>query len=364
MRKDIRHNRRKKNRNLWIIPVAIGVLLAAYFLRNYLGQPRMTKTIVLVNQGKTESQPKNIPGMMDILKRMGYTVKEVTTDLGQGLNYRIYIPNGHPLVRANMDISRLAREAGLETVSSMEDKKKQRLTLCYVSKDSVSLFISVQKRAADDEPQSPRPQIALVLYQWPPEKNELARQLLQVKQVNTLITKSKYSNRSKEIFCTLLLEPKGYPADDPGPKTILVDDPAGKIKNKLGQSSDFCDIPAGLFISYGSRAVEDKRIADRVTAYCAKNGLILIEPYPTARSLIKIAAKANSCSYQSPALIIDAEASSNSCAELLRKEINKTKGKTMIIVPATENTLTALKKVLGKEIINQYTFVSVSEMIK
>ncbi|HAD83091.1 MAG: hypothetical protein A2509_00165 [Candidatus Edwardsbacteria bacterium RIFOXYD12_FULL_50_11] len=357
-------NRKKKRSNLWIVPAAVLVLLAAFGLRHFAGRPPKPALPDISRSQPSHPAPRDIRSLQETLADQGFAVRALSPGDDSSRNFLIYIPPGYPLVQANLIINRLARAENYTPARSLENRKKQRLDLAFLSRDSLALNITVLKKKAPAEKVSNLPKVALVLYFWPPEISSLSGQFDKIAAIKTLIVKDNCRPKNREIIGTAILEPKGYPGNDPGPNTILVDDPTGKIKNKLDAAANAADEPVGLYLWQGSRAVEDGRITDLITSYCSRNQLILLEPYPTAQSLVKRSAGANSCSYLKPDLIIDPQTSANSCLSQLKNQLAKTKSRSLILIPATENSLKALNKVLTTETAAHYEFVAVSGILQ
>lgn len=357
-------SRKKKRTSLWIVPAAALVLLAALALRHYVGRPQKPALPEIPRSQASRPATGDIQSLLGTLTDQGFAVRVLSPGADSSQNFLIYIPPGYPLVQANLMINRLALAESYTPARSLENRKKQRLDLTFISRDSLALNITVLKKRAPAENISNLPKIALVLYFWPPEKPALAEQFDKIAAIKTLIIKGNYRSKDREALCTATLEPKGYPRNDPGPNTILVDDPSGKIKSKLDGAAAAADEPVGLYLWQGSRAVEDARITDLIASYCNRNQLILLEPYPTAQSLVKRSAGANSCFYVNPDLIIDSQTSANSCLSQLKDQLAKTKSRSLILVPATENALKALNKALTTETASQYEFVAVSGMLQ
>ncbi len=353
-------NRKKKRSNLWIVPAAGLVLLAALALRHFAGRPPKPAWPEIPRSQAPRPATGDIQSLLGTLADLGFAVRSLSTGPDSSRNFLIHIPAGYPLVQANLMVTRLVLSQNYTTSRSLENRKKQRLDLSFLSSDSQALNITVLKKRTPAENVSRLPRIALALYFWPPEKPSLAQQFGRIPQIKTLVLNGSLRSADREVFCTAVLEPKGYPKNDPGPGTILVDEASGKIKDKLDDALKTTAEPAGLFLWQGSRAVEDARVADLLASYCSRNQLILIEPYPSPQSLVKRSALENSCLYAAPDLVIDAKASANSCISLLKNQLAKTKTGALILVPATENVLKAVTRVLTAEAVSRYEFVAVS----
>jgi hypothetical protein len=356
--------RKRKTSNWWILPASVFILLAAFGLRHFLGRPRIHLEPMPEESQTLRSKPGDIPGLLETLRDKDYRIKALEPGEDGSYNFLVYVPQGYPLVQANLAVSKLVHSENFRPVKSLENRKRQRLDLIYLSKDSVILNITVLKRRTTTENSTRLPKIALVLYSWPPDKKDLFQQLDKLDIIKTIVVNVKYQSKSKEVFGTVILEPKGYPKIDPGPNTILVDDPTGRIRSKLDAAASQADEPAGLLISHGSRAVEDARIAEQVTAYCSRNQLILIEPHSSAQSLIKKYAQKYSCPYITPDLIIEPNTSLNACISMLKSQLAKNQGSAFILLPASENVSRALAKVITKQILENIEFMALSGMMQ
>jgi len=342
------------------LPAALLVLLAAFGLRRFLNRPIRP----LPASEAIRSMPVDIPGRLATLKEKGFTVKSLAIGDDSSQNYLIYIPSGYPLVQANLAITQLVLPEKYRPVRSLENRKKQRLDLVFISRDSLTLNITILKKRTSSDADVGLPKVALVIYFWPPEKPALSDQFSRSDVIKTFVIRDDHRLKDRETFGAVAMEPKGYPKNDPGPNTILVDDPSGKIKDKLNGAYDAAGEPVGLYIWQGSRAVEDARITDILVAYCSRNQLIIIEPYPTAQSLIKKAALDNSCIYAAPDLIIETSASMNDIVKRLKGHLAKSKARSLILLPSTENTIKALSKFITKDIMAKYEFVAVSGILQ
>jgi hypothetical protein len=266
-------------------------------------------------------------------------------------------------VQANLDVQRLARRSGFAPSLSLEDRKRQRLDLAFTSGDSLILNIRLSRRR-EVSGEGLLPRVALALYPWPPERPELAECLAGLTQVRTLLVRSRTSTKDHELFSLTPLEPKGYPKNDPGPGTILVDDPASRVRDKLDRAAGLAGQVTGLSIWQGSRAVEDWRVAELTAAYCSRRGLILMEPFPGPQSLIKKAATLAGCGYLSPDLVIPTGASLNQAADRLKKELARGKRRALILVPSSPAGIKALAKVLPKIPVGQIEWIPASGLLQ
>lgn len=366
MVKNMRRNKKKKNNGLWILPAAVFVLLLAFGLRNFVGRANLPSFPQEAGRPSGQPEPKDIHQLLATLAQEGWSVRPLGSESDTAVNYLIYIPFHYPLVRANLDISRLVLAQGYKLSHSLENRKRQRLELTFHSKDSAPLSITILKKTVSIQIPGALPQVALALYFWPPDNPELASAFYQRPEIKTLITLTGGKIKDKEVLIALPMEPKGYPQTDPGPNTILVDDPAGKIRNKFNNVIKLNEEAVGFFIWHGSRAVEDFRVTDMLSEFCARAEIMIVEPYPSPNSHVKASIQRNGGSYLKPDLVIEPNASIINCISSLQHEFIQAGARagTLIILPATENSLKAVKKTLTKELMAKLDFVSVSGIAK
>jgi len=273
---------------------------------------------------------------------------------------------GQSLVQTNLALCRLAAADGLRPLAAVEDRKRSRLSLIFGAGADSLVWVSVQRKQRQNIMVPPRPRLALVAYGLPPENSRAWRNLLRRTAVRTLIADQPLRTISREVLVALPLEPIGYPKQDPGPGTILLDDSEAQLRTKLVRFSKYAPKPAGFSASQGSRALKDQRVTSAVMRFCAAQHLLFLEPRFTANSLARESAMASGCRYLTATVYIEPKASATSAAAALAKALARArKDKAgLVLFPARDDILTALDNLLTDPVLAEFDFVEVSKLVK
>jgi len=298
------------------------------------------------------------------LKNDSLAVRQLTVPPDSGTCYQMAAGKDVSYVLLNLRLSRMAGSCGLKTVAAEEDSKKQTLKLSYAFQETMAVYVLVKRKRAEAIPPAAKPRMVIVIYNWPPQDPKTAQEFLNCPQAATLIIKTAAKNIAKTVLAALPLEPKGYPRQDPGPGTILVDDSDLKIKSKMDQALKLYPKAAGFYAVAGSRALEDSRVCNIVLKYCLQKGLIFIEPQPSTRSLAFELAGQLECRYLKPDMVIEVKDSRSSVAAQLNKALSacREKGRYVILAPASPAFIKALKETAGEKTKKEFDFISVSKI--
>jgi polysaccharide deacetylase 2 family uncharacterized protein YibQ len=281
--------------------------------------------------------------------------------------YTVTIPQAYPSVIANLRIHRLARQNGFEVLAALEDRRLRLVELTLGIDGLPALTLVVRKKALELTSDRKIPLVALAVYGAGSKGMVDLTVLKTYSQVRTLITGTALKNaQGWEIVNYLPLEPKGYPHPDPGPGTILVDDASMAVRDKLNRAYSLNPRPAGMCAYYGSRALEDGRIADELARFIAGKKIPFIEPLPTAHSLAGEACLKAGC----VRLVPDAYLGKDDPQQLMAKALHNARataekrGQALALLPATSTALKALSEAFPKGSNSQYRFVAVSGLLK
>lgn len=287
---------------------------------------------------------------MDSLSRLGWELWCQDSAGSDPAYWRLSLPPSLPLIKANLTIQRKASAAGFFISSAVENRKKGSLELEFIASSGPGLRLSVMKRPP---PASAKQNIKLALAAYEVQNNgnsQLALLLKSKTVLNVIVGRRLEVGPGKEVVNYLPLEPKGYPQEDPGPNTILVDDRPAAVRSKLSYHSSVNSAAPGLCVRYGSRAVEVRAVMDVVAEFCAKRNLWLLEPLPTAVSVASSSCKRYEAQYLSPDVYITSRATAAQISQKLRSGIAlaRKKGRALILLPASEPALKAAESLLGQ----------------
>jgi polysaccharide deacetylase 2 family uncharacterized protein YibQ len=356
--------KKEKNNQLGIILVLTAMIAAAVAIKYWLSSGPS------LSWPRYSSSPRGAGGLKafaDSLEGLNYdslSVRHLPVPPDSGIQYQIGAGREVSFILLNLRLSRMAGSCGLKTVAAEEDSKKQTLELKYSWGDTTMVGILVKRKKAEPVAAAPKPQMAIIIYNWPPQDPKAAQEYMKCPQAATLIIKTGIRETNKTILVALPLEPKNYPRQDPGPGTILVDDSAFKIKSKMDQALKLYPKAAGFYALAGSRALEDSRVCTQVLKYCLQKKIIFMEPQPTARSRAFELAGQLGCRYLKPDMVIEAKDPRSSAAGQLNKALSacRENGRYVVLAPASPAFIKALKETVGEKTKKEFDFISVSRI--
>ena len=356
--------KKAKNKYTGLI-LALAAIVAAALVMKYLWSSGATipRPGTALFSGEAGG-PKAFADSLARLKDDSLAVRQLTDPSDSGTCYQIAADRVVSYVLLNLRLSRMAGSCGLKTVAAEEDSKKQTLRLRYVYQETLTVNILIKRKRSEIPLAAPKPQLAIVLYDWPPQESKAAQEFMNCPQVGTLIIKASAKNIVKTVLAALPLEPKGYPRQDPGPGTILVDDSDIKIRGKMDQALKLYPQAAGFYAVAGSRALEDSRVCSVVLKYCLQKGLLFMEPQPSTRSLAFELAGQLECRYLKPDLVIETKASRSSVSAQLNKALNacREKGRYVVLAPASPAFIKTFKETVGEKTKKEFDFIPVSRI--
>ena len=214
---------------LTLAAIVAAALVIKYLRNSGVTIPKPSRPLLAREAGGPKAFADSLAGLKDD----SLVVRQLTVSPDSGTCYRIVAGKDVSYILLNLRLSRMAGSCGLKTVATEEDSRKQTLDLKYSSGDTLTVSILVKRKRAEPAAVAPKPQMTIVIYNWPPQDSKTAQEFLNCPQTATLIAKSAMRNAGKTVLAALPLEPKGYPRQDPGPGTILVDDSDLKIRSKM-----------------------------------------------------------------------------------------------------------------------------------
>lgn len=297
----------------------------------------------------------------------GWLVKKEVSRDSLVPRYSVIIPQSCSSVLANLLIHRLARQNGLAVLAALEDRRLRRLEMTLGNDGAPLLALVIRNKAQEQSTGLKASLVALAVYGIGSPGMVGIRTLRDYPLIRTIVAGISLKNvRGWEIVNYLPLEPKGYPRTDPGPNTVLVDDALSAVRDKLARALALNPGSSGLCALYGSRALEDERIAGEVARFCAGRKILFLEPLPTAHSLAGEAGRKAGCSYLNPDVYIGGSDSHSDMVQAFQKAraIAAKNGWALAMLPATGDALKALSSAFPKESQAGYQFVPVSSLIK
>ncbi len=347
-----RIHRRPKRPRHWLRLFGLAALLAILILAAYWLRPSVRSFWTAVGK----QHPSSLEGLrlsLDSLSSHGWQAWFNAVGDTVPAQWRIVVPPGLPLVAANLSVHRLCKRHRVTVESSVEDRRRRLLGMMLSDKDGRQARLVIRKRAADASLGQGRPILALVAYQLATDWAAQSKRLSTCPQALAVAGGTQALSLGREILRYLPMEPKGYPKQDPGPNTLLVDDSPSAMRAKMARILSSIPRAVGLCVHYGSRAVEDKAVMAEVAGFCAAGNLPLLEPAPTASSLVAASCREVGAGYFKPDVYIVASASLGEARASLAEAVKvaEKRGQALVLFPATDNAVRAVREMfpVGRE---------------
>jgi polysaccharide deacetylase 2 family uncharacterized protein YibQ len=338
-----RKSRRIKNRR-WLGLLGLAFLLVFFTLAAARLKPVLAPILSSL-RGRPQASLNGLKVSLDSMSTKGWqSWFQAQPDSGPS-QWRVTIPADRPLVSANLAVHRLSAIHGITVVSATEDRRRGLLEILLAGEEGHFVRLVIRKRPVK-ESSSDLPRLSLVAYEvagdWPAQRKKVAS----CPAVMTVAGGSRVRDSGREIIAFLPLEPKGYPKQDPGPNTLLVDDGPAAIRSKLSRICSGSPGAVGLFVHYGSRAVEDGAVMDEVAKFCKDKDLILVEPAPTSASLASVSCRKAGAVYFTSDVYLGKTASLQEAKTALARALKsaESRGRSLALLPATENALRAARE--------------------
>lgn len=348
-----RIRRRPKRSKSWLGLLGLAALLAVLIVAAYWLRPSVHSFWRTLGK-RPPSSLEDLHLSLDSLSVHGWQPWFDAVSDTAPAQWRILVPVSLPLIRANLIIQRLCRRHRVTVESSVEDRRRGQLEILLSEESGRRARLIIRKTAADARAGRVRPTLALVAYLLAADWTAQSKRLSACPQAMTVSGGFRASSLGREALAYLPMEPKGYPKQDPGPNTLLVDDSPSALRAKLDRILSSHPRAAGLCVHYGSRAVEDKSVMAEVARFCAAKNLPLLEPVPTASSLGEASCREAGAGYFKPDIYIAASAAQGEVRASLAEAVKvaEKRGQSLVLFPATENAVRAVKEMfpVGKEL--------------
>lgn len=335
---------RKKGRGgRWIGLLGLAALLVMLTFLAARMRPALRPALTAL-----KPRPASLQGLrasLDSMSSSGWRARFLAEPDSGPAQWRLIVPASCPLVSANLAIHRLSAEHGISVVSASEDRRRGSLEILLSEKGRKKARLLVSKGTPNEADGQGRPMLALVAYEVKGDWAAQSRRLSARRAVMTLAAGTRVGGASgMEILALAPLEPKGYPRQNPGPNTVLIDDAPSARRSKLHRALEANGGAGALCIQHGSRAVEDQSVMADVAGFCAERGLALVEPVPTPRSLARASCRKLGVRYFTPDFYIGRSSTPQQARTLLKKaeaEAEK-RGRAMVLLPAADEALKAV----------------------
>jgi polysaccharide deacetylase 2 family uncharacterized protein YibQ len=149
-----------------------------------------------------------------------------------------------------------------------------------------------------------------------------------------------------EIVIQVPFEPYDYPANDPGPGTLLVKDPASKNLERLHVAMGEITNYTGIMNYQGGRYLSDVKALEPVLRDMASRGLLFLDDGTSAQSKTEVLAKAMQLPHAFGDLTLDGQLQSDAILKKLDEleRIAQRKGTAIGIASAFDESIAAIRK--------------------
>ena len=149
-----------------------------------------------------------------------------------------------------------------------------------------------------------------------------------------------------EILIQVPFEPYDYPANDPGPGTLLVKDPAAKNLERLHVAMGEITNYTGIMNYQGGRYLSDVKALEPVLRDMASRGLLFLDDGTSAQSKTEVLAKAIQLPHAFGDLTLDGQLQSDAILKKLDEleRIAQRKGTAIGIASAFDESIAAIRK--------------------
>lgn len=240
---------------------------------------------------------------------------------GPAVRWRIELPRDGSPTQANFAVTQALRARGAEVLSGREEGGKNgavtvRLTLGLPGRPTHELVL-VRPGVAPEEERAEETRVAIVLFGLADDPVS-ARALLARDEPFAVIAPAVGKERDsvrrlareakRELVLQIPMEPEDYPRANPGPGTLLVNMPPGRVGRLTREYLDKAGELAAVANLQGSFAAQDEPFMTAFFKELKRGGVSFLHLSPPARSVARPLAARLGIAYDEPDAILDDEA--------------------------------------------------------
>lgn len=300
---------------------------------------------------------------------------------GPAVRWRVELPADGSPTQANFAITQAVEKAGAEVLAGDEESGENggqvvRLLVGLPGRPTHELVLTRPGR--DPEAETPDDvRVAIVLFGLADDPAS-AKALLARREPFAVIAPATGKERDlvrklaraaqRELVLQIPMEPEDYPRANPGPGTLLVNMPAGRIgkltRDYLEQSGDVAAV-ANL---QGSFAAQDEPFMSAFYKELKREGLSFLHLAPPSRSVARPLAARLGVAYDEPDAILDDEARASSPKALDRTWAvlvarARARHRAIVLLRATPTSVKWLQQSLAPKKLDGVRVVPLSEVL-
>ncbi len=240
---------------------------------------------------------------------------------GASLRWRVALPRGTAPMLVNHLITRAVEAGGAEVLSGRERTNKDGdfvVTLeVGVPGRPTHIVDLVRARAASEDAPPPAARLAVLLYASPEDEPLLVEtsgrdEVFSIGAPATGEGKSPAlraaRDHHREVVLFMPMEPENYPRVNPGPATLLVNMPSGKIGQSLRREIEVARPVVAVANLMGSFATQDESFMTAVYEELRRSELPFLHVGAVPRAVCRPLAARVGAAYDEPDLNLDGDA--------------------------------------------------------
>lgn len=256
-------------------------------------------------------------------------VREEPAGDGPALRWRIELPRGGSPTQVNFEVTRAVERLGAEVLSGREERGKdggQVVTMRVgLPGRATHELVVVRPGVAPGSEEETETRVAIVLFGLADDP-ESAKALLGRDEPFAVVAPAIGKERDalvklargpgRELVLQVPMEPEDYPRANPGPGTLLVNMPAGRIGKLTREYVERARPVAAVANLQGSFAAQDEPFMSAFYKELKREGLSFLHLSPPSRSVARQVAARMGVAYDEPDAILDDEASARTTKPL------------------------------------------------
>lgn len=244
---------------------------------------------------------------------------------GPALRWRVELPRGGSPTQVNFEVTRALEKLGAEVLSGREERGKDggqvvTLRVGLPGRPTHELVV-VRPGIEPGSEEEAETRVAIVLFGLADDAAS-AKALLGRSEPFAIIAPAigpehgallKLARESgRELVLQVPMEPEDYPRANPGPGTLLVNMPAGRIGKLTREYLEKAAPVAAVANLQGSFAAQDQPFMSAFYKELKREGLSFLHLSPPTRSVARQVAAQMGVAYDEPDAILDDEAAAKS----------------------------------------------------
>lgn len=300
---------------------------------------------------------------------------------GAAVRWRIELPRGGSPTQVNFEVTQAAEKLGAEVLSGREERGKDggqvvTMRVGLPGRPTHELVV-VRPGVAPGSEEESETRVAIVLFGLADDPAS-AKALLARDEPFAVIAPAIGKERDalvrlargpgRELVLQVPMEPEDYPRANPGPGTLLVNMPAGRIGKLTREYLEHARPVTAVANLQGSFAAQDEPFMSAFYKELKREGLSFLHLSPPSRSVARQVAARMGVAYDEPDAILDDEAGAKGTKALERAwaatlERAGRRHQAIVLLRATPASVTWAKEALAAKRLGTTRVVPLSTVL-